>query len=238
VDGGSLYAALPAETLALAGVGPDAPVALTVDHASAWRARDMVGAMVQGTGAIHVLDDLGSGAKTARALATSIDPEAGTLVRITPARLVWWKGWSSGSLAVEIDAPPERVWQVTSNPRNLPHWDKHIESVEVPDGGLALGVRYRVTMRFMALRTIVDAEVLEWEPPWRASIRLSGLLEATVTTAVASLPFDRSVLRHEITYRFRGPLGGLGAQGIQALGGSQMALKRGVLAQKREIEDD
>ena len=58
------------------------------------------GAMVQGTGAIHVLDDLGSGAKTARALATSIDPEAGALVRITPARLVWWKGWSSGSLAV------------------------------------------------------------------------------------------------------------------------------------------
>ncbi len=100
VDGGSLYAALPAGTLALAGVGPDAPVALTVDHASAWRARDMVGAMVQGTGAIHVLDDLGSGAKTARALATSIDPEAGALVRITPVRLVWWKGWSSGSLAV------------------------------------------------------------------------------------------------------------------------------------------
>jgi nitroimidazol reductase NimA-like FMN-containing flavoprotein (pyridoxamine 5'-phosphate oxidase superfamily) len=100
VDGGSLYAALPAGTLALAGVGPDAPVALTMDHASAWRARDMVGAMVQGTGAIHVLDDLGSGAKTARALATSIDPEAGALVRIAPARLVWWKGWSSGSLAV------------------------------------------------------------------------------------------------------------------------------------------
>ena len=100
VEGGSLYAALPAETLALAGAGPDAPVALTVDRASEWRARDMVGAMVQGTGAIHVLDGLGSGAKTARALATSIDPEAGALVRIAPTRLVWWKGWSSGSLAV------------------------------------------------------------------------------------------------------------------------------------------
>lgn len=100
VEGGSLYAALPAETLALAGVGPDAPVALTLDRPSAWRARDMIGAMVQGTGAIHVLGDLGSGAKTARALATSIDPEAGALVRIAPARLVWWKGWSSGSLVV------------------------------------------------------------------------------------------------------------------------------------------
>jgi Pyridoxamine 5''-phosphate oxidase. len=100
VEGGSLYAALPAETLALAGVGPDAPLALTVDRASEWRARDMVGVMVQGAGAIHVLDDLGSGAKTARALATSIDPEAGALIRILPTRLVWWKGWSSGSLAV------------------------------------------------------------------------------------------------------------------------------------------
>lgn len=138
--------------------------------------------------------------------------------------------------SVEIDAPPERVWQVTSNPANLPHWDKHIESVAVPDGGLGLGVRYRVMMRFMSLRTTVDAEVLEWEPPWRAAIRLSGLLEATVATAIASLPHERSVLRHEITYRFRGLFGGIGARSIQALGGSQMALKRGVLAQKREIE--
>lgn len=100
VEGGALYAALPAETLALAGAGPQAPVALTMDRASEWRARDMVGAMVQGTGAIFVLEGLGSGAKTARTLATSIDPEAGALVRISPARMVWWKGWTSGSLTV------------------------------------------------------------------------------------------------------------------------------------------
>jgi nitroimidazol reductase NimA-like FMN-containing flavoprotein (pyridoxamine 5'-phosphate oxidase superfamily) len=100
VEGGALYAALPAETLALAGAGPDAPVALTVDRAAEWRARDMVGAMVQGTASVVVLEGLGSGAKTARALATSIDPEAGALVRIAPTRIVWWKGWTSGSLAV------------------------------------------------------------------------------------------------------------------------------------------
>jgi len=140
--------------------------------------------------------------------------------------------------SVEVDAPPERVWKVTSNPRNLPHWDKHIESVEVPEGGLGLGVRYHVLMRFMSLRTTVDAEVLEWEPPWRATIRLSGLLEATVTTTIASLPFERSMLRHEVTYRFRGVFGGIGARSIQAVGGTQMALKHGVLAQKREIEED
>ena len=138
--------------------------------------------------------------------------------------------------SVEVDAPPERVWAVTSDPVNLPHWDRHIESVRVPPEGLNLGVRYEVMMRFLAFRTTVDAEVLEWEPPWHATVRLSGLLEATVSTSIAELPFHRSVLRHEITYRFRGPFGGLGARSIQAVGGSQMALKRGVLAQKREIE--
>ena len=138
--------------------------------------------------------------------------------------------------SVEVDAPPERVWDITSDPANLPHWDRHVESVRVPPGGLGPGIRYEVVMRFMAFRTTVRAEVFEWEPPWKAVVRLSGLLEATVSTSIAALPHQRSVLRHEITYRFRGPLGGIGAQSIQAVGGSQLALKRGVLAQKRHIE--
>jgi nitroimidazol reductase NimA-like FMN-containing flavoprotein (pyridoxamine 5'-phosphate oxidase superfamily) len=96
-DRHALYAALPEETLALAAAGQDAPAALTVDEAAAWRARDMVGAMVQGTASIHVLDALGNGVKTARALATEIDPDAGALIRLAPSRLVWWRGWSSGS---------------------------------------------------------------------------------------------------------------------------------------------
>lgn len=98
----ALYAALPAATLALAGAGPDAPVALTIDRASIWRARDMVGAMVQGEGAFYLLDELGSGAKSARGLADGIMKDPGgagshALVRIKPERLVWWRGWSSGS---------------------------------------------------------------------------------------------------------------------------------------------
>ena len=93
----ALYAALPGETLALAAAGPDAPAALTIDEPSAWRARDMVGAMVQATASISVLDDLGSGSKSARTLATGIDPDADALVRLSPSRIVWWRGWSSGS---------------------------------------------------------------------------------------------------------------------------------------------
>jgi hypothetical protein len=93
----ALYAALPAETLALAGADPDVRVALTVDKPSVWRARDMVGAMIQGEAACFVDGVVGSGAKTMRQIAGAIATSADALVRIEPSRVVWWKGWTSGS---------------------------------------------------------------------------------------------------------------------------------------------
>jgi len=138
--------------------------------------------------------------------------------------------------SVEIDATPNEVWEVTSDPRNLPHWDRHIIGVSLPKGGLAKGAVYTVRMQFVAVRATIHAEVVEWEPPWRAVIRLGGVLDATLTTTVASLPFDRSVLRHEVRYVFRGPLGRFAAASVNAVGGGPLALRRGTLAQKREIE--
>jgi hypothetical protein len=93
----ALYAALPAETLTLAGAAPVAPAALTVDQPSAWRARDMVGALLQGEASFYVDGHVGSGAKSVRDLARSLAPDADALVRIGLRRVVWWKGWSSGS---------------------------------------------------------------------------------------------------------------------------------------------
>jgi len=138
--------------------------------------------------------------------------------------------------STEVDASAEVVWKVTSDPRNLPRWDKHIVSVGLPDEALGPGAPYEVVMRFMAVRATVHAEVLEWEPPHRARVHLAGLLDAIVTTSVSSLSADRSMLRHEVEYRFRGPFGELGAASLRAVGGAQLALKRGVLAQKKDIE--
>lgn len=100
LDDAGLWATVAADTLSLADAGPEAPAALMLDRASAWRARDMVGAMAQGTAQLYVLDAVGSGAKSARTVATSIDPAADALVRIAPTRLVWWQGWSSGTVVV------------------------------------------------------------------------------------------------------------------------------------------
>jgi uncharacterized protein YndB with AHSA1/START domain len=142
------------------------------------------------------------------------------------------------AVEVEIDATPEQVWTVVSDPRNLPHWDKHIvDVVGVPAGGLAQGIRYTTVMKFMAVRARVAAEVLRWDPPHASSIRLTGVVDATVTTTVGSIGDHRSRLRHEVDYRFRGgPLGKVAARSMALVGGAQYALRRGALAQKREIE--
>lgn len=138
--------------------------------------------------------------------------------------------------SVEVDAPPEAVWEIASDPRSLPAWERLIESVWVPQMGLGAGVAFEVTMSFMGVRAMIPCLVREWEPPWRSVVELEGLLEATVSTSVAKLPYDRSVLRHEVAYVFRGPLGRFAAASLRAIGGAEYALKRGTEAQLRAIE--
>jgi hypothetical protein len=100
-DGPDLYAALPRGSLGLAGVSEaSARVALAVDRTSWWRAREMTGAMAQGVGHAFVLDRLRTGGRSAEAKVrrAGADPKAAALVRVRPERIVWWRGWSSGSV--------------------------------------------------------------------------------------------------------------------------------------------
>jgi uncharacterized protein YndB with AHSA1/START domain len=143
---------------------------------------------------------------------------------------------STAEFSVEVDAPPEKVWEVVSQPANIPHWEKHVVSVRVPDESLGEGSRYTVVMGFMGVRVQVRGEILRWEPPSHATIRLRGPLDATIETTVAELPHGRSVLRHEVTYTFRGPLGRVVAAGLNAVGGAQLGIRYGTLGQKRQIE--
>jgi hypothetical protein len=102
-EGPDLYAAMPRGSLAIAGAS-EAPfaVALAVDRPSWWRAREMVGAMAQGIGQAFLPDRLRVGGKSAEEMVrrTGTDPEGAALVRIRPGRLVWWRGWSSGSVRI------------------------------------------------------------------------------------------------------------------------------------------
>jgi carbon monoxide dehydrogenase subunit G len=138
---------------------------------------------------------------------------------------------------LEVDAPPGQVWEVVSDPRNLPLWDRHVVAVRgVPPTGLRKGTSYLSDVRFVGVRTTVSAKVLELRPPRYAKVRLDGLLDATVETWVEPLTGGRSRLRHRVDYRFRGgPLGRLAARTVRMLGASAV-LRRGTQAQKRQIE--
>lgn len=139
--------------------------------------------------------------------------------------------------AIDVEAPPERVWQFVADPRNLPHWDRHIARVErVPADGLLVGAEYETIVQFMGVHATVPARVEDIRPPRYSRIRLSGILDALVESWVQPLEGGGSRLTHRIDFSFRGgPLGALGARAVRMMG-AQALLRHGMLAQKQQIE--
>jgi ligand-binding SRPBCC domain-containing protein len=138
---------------------------------------------------------------------------------------------------IEIEARPDDVWRVVADPRNLPRWNRFIRWVHgVPENGLRAGTTYSTELGGFGLSITVRAEVEEIDPPRYSRVRLSGPFEALVTTWVRPAGSGRSRLEHEIDYHIPGgAVGELLARTVRLLGGRQL-LRRGVRAQKRQVE--
>jgi len=139
--------------------------------------------------------------------------------------------------SVVVNASADDVWEIVSDPRNLPRWDHRIgRVVDPPEGGMKPGTTYQTELHFLGVRALVPCEVEEVDVGQYARIRLSGLLTATVETWLHELPGERTHLSHRIEYRFRGGmLGELAAQTVGMVGASTL-LRHGIEAQKRQIE--
>jgi hypothetical protein len=101
-DDDALVAVAGLEAVGLARAPASCPSALAIDGPSSWRARRMLGCMVQGTAELFAASEVRSGG---RALAVAIgrsggDAETSVLARVRARRLVWWQGWTSGSANV------------------------------------------------------------------------------------------------------------------------------------------
>jgi hypothetical protein len=94
---GAYEAVVPVRVLELANAGPDVPAALTVDHASQWRASEMKGMLLQGIASLHALEWTRRGRGLLRDRLG--DRPGHALVRLRPDRVVWWEGWTAGSAA-------------------------------------------------------------------------------------------------------------------------------------------
>ena len=101
-EGGGLYAVTREETLAIAEAKGTPRVALTIDRPSSWRAREMEGAMVRGEGEIAIASRLASGASSAARITrvAGVEDAGAAIVRVRPASVVWWRGWTSGTVSL------------------------------------------------------------------------------------------------------------------------------------------
>jgi hypothetical protein len=100
-DHGSFDAAAPAPVVRLSRVERSAPAALTVSHASRWRAADMAGMVIQGSAHLYSPRSRKGGALVQEHLGErwegSLRGEP-VLIRLQPVRVVWWEGWTSGAV--------------------------------------------------------------------------------------------------------------------------------------------
>jgi hypothetical protein len=102
-EAGSLFVVVPRDVVAaIAGTDATGRAALVVERPSWWRASRMTGAMLQGEAALYEPAQLTSGGRSVgeRIERLGGDPGSSVLVRVTPDRVVWWRGWESGSRVV------------------------------------------------------------------------------------------------------------------------------------------
>ena len=106
---GTYDAVLPTDVLKLAAVSGRARAALVVDRASAWRAAEMIGMLLQCEAEFFMPSATTGGRDQLRRRISRSWPEARrfddadrslALVRLLPQRIVWWEGWASGTVAL------------------------------------------------------------------------------------------------------------------------------------------
>lgn len=138
--------------------------------------------------------------------------------------------------SVLINASPERVWQITTDPWLSPRWNSNI--VEIRDvSGLPVerGSSWVQVVRILGRRTEMKARVEEADPPHGGTVRFSGPGEPVLTSRVeAEGSGTRLTQRMDVTIPR-----GLGGMAVRlAIPTIVHEMKHALQAQKIAAEDD
>ncbi len=75
----------------------------------------------------------------------------------------------------DIEASPERIWAVLSDPGCYPHWVVGAKDIRAADAGFpAPGTRFHHKVGFGPLELRDHTEVLDAHPPYRLELRAKG----------------------------------------------------------------
>jgi uncharacterized protein YndB with AHSA1/START domain len=140
--------------------------------------------------------------------------------------------------AIEIDAPPERVWEVVMDPRRLGDWVTiHRRLGDVP-ARLRRGTTFEQTLNLRGAHLHVAWTIVDMDPPRRAVWEGQGPAHSRASIVYELRPQGDGSTCFEYTNEFKPPGGALGAvAGRVLMGGlSQREAQRSLQRLKQLIE--
>jgi uncharacterized protein YndB with AHSA1/START domain len=140
--------------------------------------------------------------------------------------------------AIEIAAPPTRVWDVVMDPHRLADWVTIHRRLGAVPARLERGTTFEQTLNVRGAHVHVTWQVVDADPPWRAVWEGRGPAHshASIVYELRQLGDDRTEFRY--VNEFKPPGGPLGAVAGRVLVGglSQREAQRSLARLKQLIE--
>jgi len=142
--------------------------------------------------------------------------------------------------AIEIDAPPARVWEVVMDPHRLVDWVTIHRRVDHVPERVVRGSTFGQTLNLRGAPLHVAWTVVDVDPPRRAVWEGRGPAHSRASIVYALRPDGESRTVFDYTNEFRPPGGALGAVAGRVLVGglSQREAQRSLQRLKALIESE
>ncbi|HXE46689.1 MAG TPA: SRPBCC family protein [Conexibacter sp.] len=140
--------------------------------------------------------------------------------------------------AIEIDAPPERVWEVVMDPRRLGDWVTIHRRVERVPAELRRGSTFEQTLNLRGAHLHVVWTVVDVDPPHRAAWEGQGPAHSRASIVYELRRDGEGRTIFDYTNEFKPPGGALGAVAGRVLVGglSQREAQRSLQRLKQLVE--
>lgn len=88
--------------------------------------------------------------------------------------------------SIFINRPPQDVFNVSTDPAKISHWQSMVESAEwITNGSHGVGSTQRVVAKFLGRKIESEIEITVWEPPYRIDYKfVNGPYPAQVSNTL------------------------------------------------------
>lgn len=96
------------------------------------------------------------------------------------------------SVSVELDAPPERVWEVVEPVENHVDWMADAVAIRfITDQTRGVGTRFECDTKVGPIRLTDHMEITEWDPGRAMGVRHTGIVTGSGVFTLEGIDLDR-----------------------------------------------